>query len=292
MTPAAVVRRRRRRNSELRNAEVCKDRRTAEWTQAAATAGLRSINRRKTQDAAAESGTTEATRRRRAAKNARDASGGERSPIESPYSSLLPYLSVGDYWPPNKGSSSLVKGACERARREPISIGRCQESDATARGWTTNESIDRSIAHSLDATIGPSICLTISPYRRRHAFHSRDANSRDREICSKQVTERADGRDANEREREAPVCACVRKATRPYARPRSVRSLIRFAEAEEGGSEGRGKEGRRKRSSSPSRITFAHARTRARKAPPPPPPYSWQVVNVRPNAERTEGVSD
>ena len=98
----------------MRNAEVCKDRRTAEWTQAAmatAAAGLRSINRRKTQDAAAESGTTEATRRRRAAKNAGDASGGERSPeegsMESPYSSLLPYLSVGDYWPPNKGSSFL-----------------------------------------------------------------------------------------------------------------------------------------------------------------------------------------
>ena len=103
----AVVRqgRRRKRNSELRNAEVCKDRRTAEWT-----AGLRSINRRKTQDAAAESGTTEAARRRSPAKNAGDASGGERSPeegsMESPYSSLLPYLSVGDYWPPNKGSSS------------------------------------------------------------------------------------------------------------------------------------------------------------------------------------------
>ena len=77
------------------------DRRTAEWTAAATAAAageLRSINRRKTQDAA-ESGTTEATRRRSAAKNAGDASGGKRSPeegsMESPYAflpSLPPFL--------------------------------------------------------------------------------------------------------------------------------------------------------------------------------------------------------
>ena len=49
------------------------------------------------------------------------------------------------------------------------------------------------------------------------------------------------------------MCACVRKAARPYARPRSVRSLIRFAEAEEGGSEER--EGRTKETLV---VTVAH----------------------------------
>ena len=127
----------------------------------------------------------------------------------------------------------LVKGACERARREPISIGRCQESDAAAVGRRMNRLIDRLLTPS---TIGPSICLTISPYRRRmHFIHEMQIPETAKFAASKSRSGRT-----RRREREAPVCACVRKAARPYARPRSVRSLIRFAEAERG--EGRTKE--------------------------------------------------
>ena len=86
--------------------------------------------------------------------------------------------SVEDYWPPNKGSS---KG-CDSC----VSIGRCQERRRLLDGW-----MDRST---------PSLSLSLSlSLSQRRAFHSRDANPRDREICSEQVTEQERGERAARR---------------------------------------------------------------------------------------------
>ena len=139
-TPAAVVaspihdldtsepRLRRRGNLGLRNAEVCKDRRhgtqlrsgRTEAAAAAATTGLRSINRRKTQDAESGEGGRGQADARTAAKNAGDVSGGKRS---TDGGIPLPYQSVEDDIGRRIKGPPLIKSAT----REPISIGRCQE---------------------------------------------------------------------------------------------------------------------------------------------------------------------
>ena len=123
----------------------------------------------------------------------------------------------------------LVKGACERARREPISIGRCQESDAAAVGRRMNRLIDRLLTPS---TIGPSICLTISPYRRRmHFIHEMQIPETAKFAASKSRSGRTRRR---ERERGTGVCMCEEGREAVRATPFSS-----FAHSIRGGRRGR-----------------------------------------------------
>ena len=134
----------------------------------------------------------------------------------------------------------LVKGACERARREPISIGRCQESDAAAGGRRMNRLIDRLLTPS---TISPSICLTISPYRRRmHFIHEMQIPETAKFAASKSRSGRT-----RRRERGTGVCMCEegREAVRatPFS---SFAHSIRGGRGRERG-EGRKDEGNARR---------------------------------------------
>ena len=143
----------------MRNAEVCKDRRRSGRTQAA----LRSINRRKTQDA--ESGKRRLPKmRRRCIWRAKVNQRMDRFPLICLSSIIGRRIKV----------PRLVKGAT----REPISVGRCQE-------WRLlDESMNRSIdrpSHSYYSSLSQ---------RRVHFIHEMQIPETAKFAASKSRSER------------------------------------------------------------------------------------------------------